>query len=103
MRGRPQLAKFFLFQPALTDGMKMTRPNQVILYVLGIILGLGGLAILLLGLGGAVVMLAYSDYRVQDIMLVAVIVVVATSVGVALIYCANRAIDRANVTPTDAP
>jgi hypothetical protein len=78
----------------------MTRITQIFLYAVGIILGLGGIAVLLLGLAGAGFMLALSDYSVRDLMFAAMILVVATSVGVALIYGANRAIGRANATPT---
>jgi hypothetical protein len=80
----------------------MAGPAPIFFYFLGIILGLAGLTVLLLGLAGAGLTLAY-NYRVEDFMLAAMILVGATSVGVVLIYCANRAIGRGNSTPTDVP
>ena len=81
----------------------MTGPAPIVLYVLGVILGLAGLAVILLGLAGTGLTLAYSNYRAQEFVLAAIIFVVALSVGVALIYCANRVIARANSTSSDAP
>jgi hypothetical protein len=79
----------------------MNRAIQIIWYSLGIILGLAGIAVLLLGSGFAALVLSFSPYRIQDFLFSATILVVAVSVGIALIYGANRAIDRANARLKD--
>ena len=74
----------------------MTRPAQIALQITGIALGLGGLAILMLGLWFTGFALAWSNYSLGDLMLIAAILLYVVPVGVGLLYGATWAASSAN-------
>jgi hypothetical protein len=76
--------------------MTMTRQVPVALFVLGgAALSLGGLAILLFGVWYAAFALAWSNYGVSDLVLIAAILLYAVPSGVGLLYGATWAFNSA--------
>ena len=76
--------------------MIMTRMARTTLYVGGIALSLGSLAILLLGLAFAVFLLAWSNHSPRELLLIAIILLYPVPAGIALLYGATWAISSAN-------
>jgi hypothetical protein len=69
---------------------------RIALYVSGVVLGFGGLAILLLGLAYTAFALAWSSHRFVDLILIASILLYAVPAGVALLYSATWAVSSSN-------